>query len=117
MRFLKMNKREKENDRYENIVSIVKETEKAIQIKVETFKKGEPFDERLEWLPKSAIFIKDDWLGIEEWLAGEKGLEWAKAIVCNLDDEKLLAKKGWKLIQLTGEQRLVLLEEGLAILQ
>ena len=77
----------------------------------------EPFDERLEWLPKSAILIKDDWLGIEEWLAGEKGLEWAKAIVCNLDDEKLLAKKGWKLIQLTGEQRLVLLEEGLAHLE
>ena len=117
MRFLKMNKREKENERYENIISVVKETEKAIQIKVETFKKGEPFDERLEWLPKSAILIKDDWLGIDDWLAYEKDLTWAKAIVCNLDNEKLLARKGWKLMQLTGEQRLVLLEEGLAILQ
>ena len=95
--------REKENDRYENIVSIVKEMEKAIQIKVETFKKGEPFNERLEWLPKSAILIKEDWLGIDDWLTYEKDLIWAKAIVCNLDDEKLLAKKGWKLIQLTGE--------------
>ena len=77
----------------------------------------EPFDERLEWLPKSAILIKDDWLGIDDWLTYEKDLIWAKAIVCNLDGDKLLARKGWKLMQLTGEQRLVLLEEGLAILQ
>ena len=76
-----------------------------------------PFDGRLEWLPKSAILIKDDWLGIDDWLTYKKDLIWAKAIVCNLDGDKLLARKGWKLMQLTGEQRLVLLEEGLAHLE
>ena len=34
----------------------------------------EPFDERFEWLPKSAILIKDDWLGIDDWLTYEKDL-------------------------------------------
>lgn len=112
MRYIKL--KVKEND---TIVSISKETEKAVQIKIETFRRGKLEDTSFEWLPKSAIFLEKDWLIIEDWLAREKGLFFSGTICCDLSDVELLQKKGWKLTQLTSSQRIELLEEGLAHLE
>jgi hypothetical protein len=94
-------------------VEIVKETEKAIQVKITEiamFIDEEMKTERTEWLPKSQIEIIDEFIIMPKWLARKKGLP-TVSIFCKLNDSQLKEKYGIpSLTELTAADRVKLLQ-------
>ena len=99
------------------VTSIIKETEKAIQ--VETVRRRQRPSGKVrestfsDWLPKSQVERIGDYLVIPRWLGNNKQVQ-DFDITCNLDGEALKEQTGLDLVNLTPAQWIELLEKGLA---
>jgi hypothetical protein len=98
-------------------ITVEKETEKALQLKVEvqSFKdeKAGQKTEKLEWVPKSQIEIMGDYIATEAWVARNKFIP-AYRITCDLSMNELWEKERKILSKLTTKERLELFEKGYA---
>lgn len=95
-------------------ITVEKESEKAIQVKVvETAVVIDETEvrERTEWLPKSQIEIIGEFIVTPQWLVRKKGLPTVD-IVCKLNDKQLIEKYGITLPELTDSVRVKLLQNG-----
>jgi len=97
-------------------ISIVKETEKAIQIKIDNTvnrRRGPKTYTSCEWLPKSQIAILGDYIAVADWLPKRKGLPAIK-IVLDLNNRELKEQTGMEFTEVTASDRVKLLQKGLA---